>query len=77
MRSKLLDTAEDTQSQQIEVRSAKHDPFLKFQAIDLCFDLTLTPLGRKRRFDCDIIEANPFRHFLNSGRPLCSAKCWR
>jgi hypothetical protein len=39
-----LDTAQDTKPQQVEVRSAEHDPGLSLQAIDLRFDLTIAPL---------------------------------
>jgi hypothetical protein len=37
----LLDAAEDAQPQEIEVRPAKDNALLQFQAVDLRFDLTL------------------------------------
>jgi hypothetical protein len=40
----ILDPAEDAQPQEIEVRPAVDNAFLQFQAVDLRFDLTLTPL---------------------------------
>ncbi len=40
----VLDPAEDAQPQEIEVRPAEDDAFLQFQAVHLCFYLTLTPL---------------------------------
>jgi hypothetical protein len=39
----MLDTAEDTQPQEIEVCPAEDDSFLQFQAVDLCFHLSITP----------------------------------
>ena len=68
-----LHSAEKPKPQEIEIGSTEHDPFLKLQAVDLCFNLAVTPHARKRRFDRCIIFADATRHFLNSGRPLFSA----
>ncbi len=59
----LLDAAEDTKPEEIKIRTARDDPLLKFQAVDLRLDLPVAPFRRKSCADGGRIEANPLCHF--------------
>jgi hypothetical protein len=48
-----------TQSEQITIRSAIHQPFLQLQAVDLPFDLAVTLCRREGGTYCCIVPVNP------------------
>src|ERR1700726_3688565 len=60
---------------EVEVGSPEHDAFLQLQTVDLCFDLTLTPLRRESCTHRVVIAANPLGKALELSNATAFGLC--